>query len=271
MDKPFNYFGGKHFLLPKLLPLIPKHRCFVEVFGGGASLLFGHPRSKVEIYNDIDSALVDFFRVLQHPEESERLIEKLKVTPYSRELYIEYRDWQDETDRVERVYKWYFIALSCYSGDFTGKGWSMSKTASSAKRYKNKVDKLPRIIDRFRYVQVEHNTWERILEIYDGPETFFYLDPPYIHATRKGGSYRNEMTDDDHQRLLDKIQTLEGKVMLSGYPNDLYKQLPWKPLEIKIRATSMPSEHWDGEQNMRTESVWMNYDPLFITGWNTKK
>ena len=156
MIKPFAYFGGKHFLLKRLLPLIPPHKCFVEVFGGGASLLFGHPKSKVEVYNDLDSALVDFFRVLQSPEESAELIEKLKLTPYSRELYDEYKEnWRAEPNRVERVGKWYLVMTFGVDRGFTS-------TVNHASGHKNRVDRLPKTINRFRDVQVEHNTWDRV-------------------------------------------------------------------------------------------------------------
>jgi len=36
---PFTWIGGKHFMVKKLLALIPKHHTYVEVFGGAANLL----------------------------------------------------------------------------------------------------------------------------------------------------------------------------------------------------------------------------------------
>ena len=81
----FRFPGGKFFLVKKLLPLIPPHEVYVEVFGGAANLLFNKPPSKVEVYNDINSELVNFFRVLRDDVKWKILQEKLLLTPYSRE------------------------------------------------------------------------------------------------------------------------------------------------------------------------------------------
>ena len=67
MKSPIQWFGGKGLFTKVLLPLIPAHHLYVEAFGGGASLLFAKPPSSNEVYNDIDSTLADFFRMLQDP------------------------------------------------------------------------------------------------------------------------------------------------------------------------------------------------------------
>lgn len=74
LRSPICWFGGKGLMVSKLLPLIPPHHIYVEVFGGGASLLFAKEPSPVEVYNDIDSGLVNFFRVLRDPEKFARFL-----------------------------------------------------------------------------------------------------------------------------------------------------------------------------------------------------
>lgn len=268
MIKPFPYFGGKHKLTPRLLPLIPPHTLYVEVFGGGGSLLFGHPKSPVEVYNDIDTALVEFFQVIQHPQESSSLVEKLNLTLYSREIYNEFAEsWHCQPTRLERVYRWYVVAISSYGGKI-GEGWSPSKVTNKTAQLRNRANNLSAAIKRVRDVKIENETWETILDRYDERETFFYLDPPYVHQTRKSGEYRHEMTDDDHRRLVERLQRLEGYVMLSGYENEIYNELPWRTLETGVQASVVASKDWDGENNHRTEVVWTNYDPLFVRGWD---
>ena len=83
MEAIFPYVGGKNRMTKKLIPLIPDHTCYVEPFGGGASLLLAKPKSTTEVYNDIDNALADFFSLLQRPAHFERFHEKLQVTPHS--------------------------------------------------------------------------------------------------------------------------------------------------------------------------------------------
>jgi len=68
LRSPMWWFGGKGKMVKKLLPLIPQHKIYVEVFGGGASLLFAKEPSPVEVYNDLNSDLVNFFRVLRDPK-----------------------------------------------------------------------------------------------------------------------------------------------------------------------------------------------------------
>jgi len=63
-------------MVNKLLPLIPKHHTYVEVFGGAANLLLAKEPSAVEVYNDIDSGLVNFFRVIRDKDKFKRFMSK---------------------------------------------------------------------------------------------------------------------------------------------------------------------------------------------------
>lgn len=60
MRPPIPWFGGKQLMSGRLLPLFPEHRTYVEVFGGAGALLFGKNPSAVEVYNDLDSDLVNW-------------------------------------------------------------------------------------------------------------------------------------------------------------------------------------------------------------------
>jgi DNA adenine methylase len=90
---------------------------------------------------------------------------------------------------------------------------------------------------------------------YHGPETLFFIDPPYVHSTRnmrrRNSRYVHEMSDADHRSLADRIRGARGMVMLSGYDCDLYRELygDWKLYQRKAMA--------DGAKP-RTECVWMN-------------
>ncbi len=92
LKSPINRIGGKHFLKDWLVQHIPQHTLYCEVFGGAGHVLFSKIPSRVEVLNDIDGHLINFFRVLQHPEKREKLIDALKYMPYSRSLWEEIRD-----------------------------------------------------------------------------------------------------------------------------------------------------------------------------------
>jgi len=274
---PLRWFGGKYHLANKLLPLIPDHHTYVEVFGGGAMLLFAKAPSPVEVYNDIDGGLVNFFRVIRDEKKFKQFHRLVSLTPYSREEYYFCRDtWESIEDDVERAYRWYVVARMGFSGDFSKGGWSFAVTASvngmaqPCWRWLSGIDKLPEIHKRIIRVQIEHYDWRKILEIYDTEDTFFYCDPPYILSTRRSGGYRYEMTNDDHKELVAEALRLKGKVMLSGYDHPIYKPLEdagWSKRQFDVacvaagrtRATGLRGAGSASHQR-RTECVWMNYE-----------
>lgn len=233
MRSPIKWFGGKSQLAHKIIPLFPLHHIYVEVFGGGAGILFAKEPSPVEVYNDIDSNLVNFFRVLRNKEQFAEFHRLVTLTPYSREEWKYCRQtWNGCELAVERAYRWYVVVRQSFSGNFGG-SWSYTKSISRrhmaqvVSGWLSVVDNLPEIAERLLCVQIEHNDWRTILKAYDGPNTLFYLDPPYVPETRRAGKYAHELTLEDHSELVDRILALDGKVVLSGYAHSVYK-----PLEI---------------------------------------
>ncbi len=70
VNSPIRWVGGKSRFRKFIIPLIPEHTCYVEPFAGGAWILFGKPPSPVEVLNDIDQELINFFRILKHEPEA---------------------------------------------------------------------------------------------------------------------------------------------------------------------------------------------------------
>jgi site-specific DNA-adenine methylase len=183
MRSPIYYFGGKGKMVKNLLPLIPPHKIYVEVFGGGASLLFAKKPSPVEVYNDIDSDLVNFFRVLRDPEKFEQFYRKAVLTPYSREEYCFCREtFRECQDDIERAYRFFVTARMSFSGRILH-GWSFTVTDSSrgmagaVSKWLSCLDGLPDIHERLMRVQIEHDDFRKIIPRYDTLETFFYCLP----------------------------------------------------------------------------------------------
>lgn len=271
MASTISWYGGKGYLVHRLIPLIPDHRVYVEVFGGGAALLLSKAPSAVEVYNDIDSQLVNFFRVLKRPELFERLYRYLSLTPHSREehAYAVRHQHDEELDEVERAALFYIAAyqsINSVPGSWSRSVWESRrgmplKTAA----WLSAVHRLPEIAERLLTVQIENLHFERVLESYDSPDTFFYCDPPYLISTRVvGGTYRHEMCESDHIRLLELLTGLKGKVMLSGYPNELYDRYlsGWATADFDIACRSTvgaPASRGSHSKSRRIERVWMNY------------
>ncbi len=262
-------------MVKKLLKLIPPHHTYVEVFGGGASLLFAKEPSPVEVYNDLDSDLVNFFRTLRDPEKFKQFHRKVFLTPWSREEYNFCRDtWESCEDEIERVYRWYVVARMSFSGGFGG-SWGFAVTGSyrsmagTSSDWLSIIEMLPEIHARLMRVQIEHDDFRQILKTYDTLNTFFYLDPPYVSSTRSGGKYKHEMNDKDHEELVNILLNLQGKVMLSGYNHPIYnplEQAGWNRIGYKTachavgrtRGTGIQGEGIAMKKQARTESIWLN-------------
>lgn len=95
-----RYHGGKFRMAPWVVGHFPAHRCYVEPFGGAASVLLHKKPAYAEVYNDLDGDIVNFFRVLRDPEQAERLIAACVLTPYAREEFEQ--AYQHSDDVIER-------------------------------------------------------------------------------------------------------------------------------------------------------------------------
>ncbi len=277
MRSPLFWFGGKGNMIPRLLPLIPPHRVSVETFGGGASLLFAKKPSLVEIYNDMDGNLVNFFRVIRDEEQFPRFWRKAFFTPYCREEFYWCRENLEDGDPVERAWRFFVVVRQAFGGDFRGEGTSWGYSVNSSRRgmtatcskFTSCVDVLPEVHARLRRVQVEQGDFREIIPRYDTPETFFYLDPPYVPETRTHGGYTCEMTAEDHAALVDLLLGLKGMAILSGYPNGIYAPLEaagWERREWKTACSAAGRTRGSGIQGEgaatrmqpRTECAWIS-------------
>ena len=252
-------------MLKHLLALIPPHRIYVEVFGGAAHLLFAKPQSEIEVYNDIDENVVNFFRVLRDPEKSRRLQELLRFTPYSRKEFYFCRDNLNETgiDDVERARRFFVINRQSFNADPFQTGWAWDTSRHRAKTVASIVDRLHVFAERLRTVQIECDDFEKIIRRYDSPDTFFYCDPPYILTTlRRNPPY--SMSEDDHRRLVRVLLTIRGKALLSGYDHEIYRPLEragWHKKRVRRMLSAANPHHTGPRRRYQYEYLWFNYDP----------
>lgn len=273
---PIHWFGGKGKMRAKLLPILEAipHRIYVEPFGGGASLLIAKRPALVEVYNDIDQGLVDFFRLLRDPEQFQRFRRLVELTPYARAEYDDCRaTWESCDDPVERARRWFVVARQSFGGMF-GKGWgSMIKPRHGSKHkttaaWQSTVARLPEVVERLLEVQIECADWRVILKRYDTPKTLFYCDPTYLHSTRKAHRYAHELSDQDHDELIAALLGLKGQVVISGYAKPLYARLvtagwerrDWQTVchaAGRTRATGIQGKRSALRMQPRTESVWI--------------
>lgn len=232
---------------------LPKHRVYVEPFGGAASVLLRKPRSYAEIYNDLDGEVVNLFRMAR--DRGDELRRALELTPFARDEFIDsYQESTDPLEQARRTVARSFMGFGSNSHNrATGFRANSNRSGTTpAHDWRNYPDALPQIINRLRGVCIENRDAIKVMQAHDGDETVHYVDPPYVAETRdKGDDYRHEMTDADHESLALELHKLRGAVVLSGYASPLYDDLyrGWQRIE---RAT-----HADGARP-RIEVLWLS-------------
>lgn len=216
-----------------------------------------------EVYNDLDSEIVNVFRVMQNPSRRKRLLELLHYTPYSREEFE--LAWQPTCDPVESARRVIIRAMMGFGSAGATKGSTgFRSNARTKNRYTNEVgdwltykDALPAIIDRLRLVNLENRPALDVIHTNDADDTLFYVDPPYLRDTRvmRGTYYHHEMSNADHIELLTQLNMLSGMVVLNGYPSAIYERAlatGWTRFEKQSRAAAHRGS------SMRTEVLWLN-------------
>lgn len=229
MQTPISYFGGKVLLAPKIISYFPKHKNYIEVFGGSGAVLFRKSPVNLEVYNDIDSNLVNFYRVLRDKDKFKEFSRLAELTLYSREEFYTVRDNLHIGDDITRAWKFYIVVRMAFSGNIKEDGkmsWKFSVNKSvNANAFAHSVELLPQFHKRLKGVQIENLDWRRCIETYDRPGTVIYLDPPYTKNERSSGEYANEIDDADHEDLVAIILRCKSHFFVSGYDNSIYERL----------------------------------------------
>jgi DNA adenine methylase len=255
------YLGGKQALVPKLLPLIPEHVCYVEVFGGAAALLLNKPPSALDVYNDWDSELVNLFEVIR--DNVDAFVEKADWLLYSRELN---EKWKNDLkngivpeDKVERALRFWYLMRSSFAAH-PYKGWAFAKTANRNRPQTiiNAGASIRAIHDRLRTVEIDHLDFRRCIKNRDAPQTFMFLDPPYLEAEE----YRlGVFTLQDHMDLADLLRCARSKwLMTVGDHPKIRKLYHGFPMERVKKHLSVPKIIGDKRPTFK-QLIIRNYEP----------
>lgn len=253
---PLRYYGGKWRIAPWIISHFPKHTCYVEPFGGGGSVLLRKQPSTIEVYNDMDGAVVNFFKVIRDCPED--LAAKIELTPWSREELksaVENEYNEDAVEWARRTYVKSWQGRGPAKGQ-SSPGWVYQK--SSLGKYViplwNDISLLYSAAWRMKQVHIENNDALAVIRRYDTGDTLFYVDPPYLAETRCRQwrkAYNHEMTVADHEALAESLHGVTGSVVLSGYATDLYQSMysGWK--QVCHAAV-------DNGGNVRVEVLYLN-------------
>ncbi len=115
MTGPLAYIGGKNRAAKKIIQVFPEHTTYVEAFAGGAQVLFHKEPSPVEVLNDLDGEIVNFFRICQsHYEE---LLRFLKFILVSRKWFALFEaENPDALTDIQRAARFFYLQKNAYAG-----------------------------------------------------------------------------------------------------------------------------------------------------------
>ena len=260
-----RYHGGKWKLAPWVIEHFPPHHTYVEPYAGAASVLLQKSRAYADVYNDLDGDVVNVFRVLQHPRRAEQLRRRVAMTPFARtEFRAAYRETKDPVERARRTIIRAFMGFGSASMTrmhVTGFRFNTNRAGTTpATDWSRWPKQIPWFVERLRGVVIEQRPALDVIAQFDGPQTLFYVDPPYLPETRsslqnkngnRGHYYRHDMAQADHEQLALALHGVRGFVVLSGYASSLYEELyaGWQRDEVRSMA--------DGAR-ARTEVLWLS-------------
>ncbi|MGC4732756.1 DNA adenine methylase [Providencia hangzhouensis] len=256
-----RYHGSKFRLAKWVISHFPDHRCYVEPFGGAAGVLMQKEPSYAEVYNDLDSEVVNLFRVLRDKAMNEQLQRACYLTPYSRDEFELARvNINDPIERARRM-----VVRACMgfgsaasSGGTSGfRSDSKRKYATASHLWAKYPENLAAVCSRLQGVIIENKPATELIKQHDSADTLFYVDPPYVPSTRvmRNRYYNFELTAEQHHELLQALKSVAGMVAISGYESELYNDelSRWRKVTKESRISACRGT------GTRTECLWMNY------------
>ena len=265
LNSPIKWVGGKSRLRKYIIPLLPEHTCYVEPFAGAAWVLFGKRPSDVEILNDKEQELINFFRVVK--EKPEELIASFEWELVSR-LEFERLASLDpaQLSDVQRAHRFYYLIMAGWGGELHYPRFQTSITDGGHGNrlfgaLKTLRKRLEPIHKRLSTVIIENLDWQDCIDRYDRQGTVMYIDPPY---PGNGCNYSHNMRDwDAHKLLAERLSRTQCKWILSSYDKseirDLFAQCNFTSIQS---SSGMNTEKNSRTRVLNIEILITNFEPI---------
>jgi DNA adenine methylase len=237
---PITYYGGKQKLVPYILPRIPKHSLYAEPFCGGAAIFFAKEQSEIEVLNDTNKEMMNFYRVVQNDFTS--LEKEIKITLHSRDLHRKatvINNHPDMFSEIKRAWAVWVLSVQSFCAQLDG-NWGYDRTENrTSKHVQSKKESFTEdLAIRLQNVQLECTDALYVINSRDSANSFFYCDPPYYNSDC--GHYDGYSLE-DFEKLLDTLSKIKGKFLLSSYPSEVLlkatKKYKWNMWSLEQRVT----------------------------------
>lgn len=256
---PISYYGGKQKLARTIINFIPQHTLYAEPFLGGAAIFFAKEPSEVEVINDTNKELINFYQVCKN--RFHELQSLVRVTLHS-------RDQHDDAfvinakphlhDEIRRAWAIWVLSTQSFCAQLNG-NWGYDKgDNTTSKKISNKREQFSEdLAIRLQNAQIECADALYIIQSRDSADSFFYCDPPYYNSNC--GHY-DGYSENDFESLLKVLSGIKGKFLLSSYPSALLKkymkEFGWQQWDVE-QGISVNTK--SGYQKRKIEVLTANY------------
>lgn len=255
LKAPFGWVGGKTKLASDIIDLIPQdHNIYIEVFGGAGSVLYQKEPSKLEVFNDINSELINLHRAIRNnPQSLSMYLNDLFI---SREIFddIKKRKLKPRNNIEAAAFYFYQLVQS-----FGSKGDNFAMNAKSGRKPKNIYRDFKKISDRLKGVTIENMSFSKLIPLYDKEDAFFYIDPPYV-ATESYYKNTGGFGIKEHEQLAELLSKVKGRFLLSYNDSVIVREL-YKG--FNIRTTKEINYTLGANKHKREKKV----SEVFITNY----
>ncbi len=225
MTKPcFSIIGSKSGMSKFIIDRMPQHTTYVDVFGGSASVLLAKPPTVSEVYNDKNELLTNLFEVLRN--DTNNFIDQYDYLTYNELLNKRWRKEPWPADPLEKAIRFWYCIVTSFNGE-PDTGWCYNGPGEKkqVQSFKNKRSTLLAVANRFKNVYIMNRDFAKVIDMYDSPDTLFFLDPPYYNKEDYYNYSGNLFTVKDHKRLKDKLVNIKGKAMVTYYGGEQVEKL----------------------------------------------
>lgn len=226
LKPPFCRQGNKYNLRKNILPLIPPHKIYIELFTGSGAIFWSKPKAEINILNDLDENVINNFKLLfEAPLDQKKYKKDLNTVEKVRHFYSHHSNSIPDQLMIQKIKACSgFCNMPVNKAENIYKSYNPFSLIKNLNIYKNKLEG----------VRLTNEDYEYIVKKFDSPDSFFFVDPPYENTDKRFGYA--ESTNFDFERFAKVMKKIKGMFLItindSPYIRELFKG--FNIIQIKV-------------------------------------